>query len=114
MVIFETLSKLGKQIRLTDAQWEHIRRNHRELDNQLQKMQQALEHPDLVYYCPAEENYQYYKYFQRTPVTEKYLMLVVKHLNDEGFIITAFFMSPAKIRKTGKVVIYGQEDRYQL
>ncbi len=110
MVIFETISKLGKKIRLTDVQWIHILRKHKELDRQTQKMKRTLLTPDVVYYCPKEENYQYYKYFRQPPVTEKYLMVVVKHLNDEGFIITAFFISKGKMRKAGKEVVYGPED----
>lgn len=110
MVIFETISNLSKRIRLINVQWVHIIHKHRELDSQLQKMIHTLQDPDVVYYCPREENYQYYKYFEQTPVTEKYLLLVVKHLNDEGFIITAFFISEGKIRKTGKVVVYGKEN----
>jgi hypothetical protein len=45
-------------------------------------------------------------------VTEKYLLLVVKHLNDEGFIITAFFV--ARIRKEGKEVKYEKENIHKL
>jgi hypothetical protein len=45
-------------------------------------------------------------------VTEKYLLMVAKHLNDAGFIITAFFVS--KIKKEGKEVIYGEEDIHKL
>ena len=97
-----------------NVQWIHVLRKHGELNSQIQKMKQTLQDPGLVYYCPDEENYQYCKYFQRTPVTEKYLPLVVKHLNGDGFIITAFFISVSKMRKTGKVIVYGQEDVHEL
>ncbi len=112
MIIFEIVSKLGKTIRLTEIQWAHIDEKHKELRNQIQKMKTTLENPDIIYYSTTEENYHYYKYFKETPVTEKYLLLIVKHLNDEGFIITAFFVS--KIKKKGKVVIYGEENINKL
>lgn len=112
MIIFELISRLDKKIRLTEIQWAHIESKHKELRNQIQKMIVTLENPDLVYYSPVEENYHYYKYFKETPVMEKYLLLIVKHLNDEGFIITAFFVT--KIRKEGKEVIYGEENIHKL
>ncbi|MEW6214654.1 MAG: hypothetical protein AB1478_05535 [Nitrospirota bacterium] len=103
---------MNKKIRLTEIQWTHIELKHKELSNQIQKMIDTLENPDLVYYSPREENYYYYKYFRETPVTEKYLLLIVKHLNNEGFIITAFFVT--KIRKEGKEVIYEGENIHKL
>ncbi|MEW6416890.1 MAG: PBECR2 nuclease fold domain-containing protein [Nitrospirota bacterium] len=112
MLIFEVLSKLNKKIRLTEIQWAHIESKHKELKNQIQKMIATLENPDFVYYSPTEENFHYYKRFEETPVTEKYLLMVAKHLNDDGFIITAFFVS--KIKKEGKEVIYGEENIHKL
>ena len=66
MVIFETVSKLGKDIRLTDVQWIHILRKHGELKSQIQKMKQTLQDPGLVYYCPDEENYQLTNTFSKS------------------------------------------------
>ena len=112
MVIFEINSKLEKKIRLTEVQWAHIRIKHSELDNQLSKMIETLKEPDLVCYSSDEENYQYYKYFAKTPVNEKYLLVIVKHLNKEGFVITAFFVG--KIKKEFKEVVYGEKNFYKL
>lgn len=93
MSLFERSSKLGKQVRLTEVQWAHIASKHREILDQKGKIIQTLENPDIVYYSSLENNYQYCKHFEETPVTQKYLLLVVKHLNGEGFVITAFFVS---------------------
>ena len=112
LIVFEALSKLNKKIRLTEIQWAHIELKHKELRNQIQKMIGTLENPNFIYYSPAEESYHYYKYFKETPVTEKYLLLVVKHLNDEGYIITAFFVT--RIRKEGKEVKYEKENIHKL
>ena len=112
MPVFEIISKIEKKIRLTEMQWAHIVYKHPEMENQLEKMILTLIIPDLVYYSPREENYQYYKYFDETPITKKYLLVIVKHLNDEGFIITSFFIS--KIKRFTKEVVYGKEDIYKL
>jgi len=64
----------------------------------------TLQDPDFVLYSKDDDNYQYHKFFSETPVTEKHLLVVVKHLDDEGFVITAFFLR--KIKEKGKVRVY--------
>ena len=112
MMVFEIRSRLDVEVRLGEAQWLHIRSRHEEMESQQEKMILTLEDPSVVYYSPRDEVYYYYRHFEETPVTEKYLLLVVKHLNSEGFIITSFFVS--RIRTRGKEVVYEQEDFYQL
>lgn len=112
MAIFEVTSKLEKKIRLTEVQWIHIRIRHPELDNQSSRIIETLREPDFVCYCSEEENYQYYRYFVETPVSKKYLLVIANHLNEEGFVITAFFVG--KIRKQDKEVVYGEENFYKL
>lgn len=108
MPIFEIVSKLGKKVRLTEIQWTHIKYKHIELDNQISKMISALQEPDFVYYSPLEENYHYVKLFKETPISEKYLLIIIKHLNQEGFVITGFFVS--EIKRKEKRLVYGEED----
>lgn len=112
MSIFEIYCKLKKKIRLTEIQWSHIKYRHPELENQTENMLKTLESPEVVYYSPVENLYHYYRHFTNTPVTEKYLLLVVEHLNDEGFVVTAFFVS--KIKKIEKEVTYGKENYNKL
>ncbi len=107
--VFEVTSRLGTKIRLSDIQWSHIEVRHKELRGQLDEMKLALIEPDTVYYSAAEETYHYYKKFSRTPVSEKFLLLVSKHQDGEGFIITAFFV--ARIRRQKKVLVYGSKNR---
>jgi hypothetical protein len=107
--VFEVTSRLGTKIRLSDMQWSHIEARHRELRGQLDKMKLTLIEPDTVYYSAGEETYHYYKKFSRTPVSEKFLLLVAKHRDGEGFIITAFFV--ARIRRQEKVLVYGGKNR---
>ncbi len=37
-----------------------------------------------------------YRFFADTPVTAKYLAVVVKLLDDDGFIVTAYFTDKVK------------------
>lgn len=102
MVAFEVVSKHKKKIRLTEVQWAHISLRHPELENQIDKMILTLKKPDFIYYSPQEENYHYYKFFDKTPLTNKYLLLIIKYMNGEGFVITTFFISKIKVK--GKVL----------
>ena len=38
----------------------------------------------------------YYKLYERTPVTTKFLCVVVKNSDDDGFIITAYYTDTIK------------------
>lgn len=112
LVVFEVTSKLGKRVRLTEVQNLHITSRHRELGNQTGKMRITLEEPDSVWYSTAEDVHHFYKWFTQTPISEKYLLVIVKHLDDEGFIVTSFFVS--KIRKRNKVLVYGRGSLHSL
>ena len=111
-ILIKVTSVLSKRIRLTYTQWKHITEKHREVDSQLKLIQETLVDPEFVLYSPSEENFQYYRFQKDSPVTDKYLLVVVKHLNQEGFIITAFFVRKVKLRE--KEVVYGEENLYKL
>ncbi len=102
--IFSVVSCLGKMIELTAVQWSHITLRHRELRGQIAKMKLTLVEPDRVYYSSSEGTHYFYRRFARTPVSQKYLLLVVKHRNGQGFIITAFFTR--RVRTQGRVRVY--------
>lgn len=104
MVIFEVQSCLNKKVRLTRTQWDHTVFRHRELKGQEEKIIQTLQEPEIVLYSQTDDNYQYYRYYPNTPVNGKYLLDIVKHLNNEGFVITVFFLR--KIKEKGKVMVY--------
>jgi hypothetical protein len=105
MTIFEVLSKQGVNARLTKTQWDHIALRHKELENQRDKIKETLQEPNFILYSTTDHNYQYYRYYSKTPFTAKYLLVNVKKSNSHGFIITAFFVG--KIKEKGKVKIYG-------
>jgi len=111
-MIIEVISKLNKRVRLTEVQWAHIQYKHKELNAEIQKIELALKQPDIIYYSKTDVLYYYYKHFDQTPVSNKYLLLVVKHLNGEGFVVTAFFCS--KIRKANMEAVYGEENIHKL
>jgi hypothetical protein len=102
-ILFTITSALGRHIRLTETQWRHIGKR-RELQGQLNRMKETLAEPAAVYYVPGEDSYHYYRFYPRTPVSSKYLLVIAKHLDGEGFIITCFYAR--KISKPEKVLLY--------
>jgi len=108
MIVFESQSIERKNIRLTETQQLHILQGHKECAEQTDKMILTIKSPDVIYFDPAEEVYHYLRFFSDTPVTEKFMLLIVKHVDNEGFIITAFFIS--KIKLKGKVKVYAKEN----
>ena len=90
MILWETLDKSGRLIHLSIERWKHIAREHPEVAD-MEKLKEVIMKPDkitLSFYDPAKVRY-YYKFFKKL---NRYLMIAVKYLNGNGFIITAYLM----------------------
>lgn len=109
MSLRETKSKMGVKIRLSQPRWNHILSKHPEMEDQMEYISQTLESPDTVYFVPSRDNYHYYRLFPDTPVKyDKHLSVIARHLNEEGFVITAYYTS--RINEKGKVKHYEKEN----
>lgn len=92
----------GRQIRLTDERWNHIETDHPEMFRQIDKIEDTLLNPDIIIKSKIDHTVElFYRYYKTTPVTEKYLCIVVKILIDDLFIITAYFTDT---KKGGKII----------
>ncbi len=58
----------------------------------------------VIYYVEGEDTYHYYRFYPQTPVSSKHLLIIVKHLDGEGFVITCFYAR--RISKPEKVLVY--------
>ena len=86
--ILEVIDKTGRKIHLSNERWSHIRKKHPEIE----EIKQALINPNKLKENPLDETINYYhKYFKHKKSQGKYLLISVKYLNGNGFIITAFF-----------------------
>jgi hypothetical protein len=87
----------GRQIRLTDERQAHMEVDHPELSGQIDKIQDTLLNPDLLVIAKADLEVElFYRHYPATPVTEKYLCVVVKVTAKDVFIITAYFTDTIK------------------
>lgn len=90
--VFEVIDKSGRKIRLTKRQWQHITDIHSEMANYLEEIKKTMENPLKIIFQEKGGLYRYYDYVKHRKHPEKYLRVIVKYLNNHGYIITAHFV----------------------
>jgi hypothetical protein len=95
-ILFEVRTPLNVTIRITEEYWEYIVEiKHKIMANKEHLVKEILAGLDEVRRSLIDKSvFLYYKKFDR-------LYCVAKHLNDEGFIITAY---PTDKIKEGEIV----------
>jgi len=88
----------GVPIRLTDERWRHILTSHTDMKDNLDKLIETVENPDMILKGVSDE-LRAVKFFKQTHLGAKYLMVAYKEFKDDGFIITAY-----KTSKIDKIV----------
>ncbi|PIU54912.1 MAG: hypothetical protein COS88_06140 [Chloroflexi bacterium CG07_land_8_20_14_0_80_51_10] len=104
-IFFNVRSKFGKTIRLTKTIWHNkILVEHPEFgdrDEYVDQLRETIEHPEYIVKGWTGE-YLALRWCEIAPKSPKYLCVVYRELNNEGFIITAFFISKyEKLLKRG-------------
>ncbi len=86
----------GRAIRLTDDRLEHIRRRPVMIGHET-KIRETVADPDVVVESRQDTSVRlYHKLYPQTPVSRKYMLVAVKVLADDAFVITAFFTDREK------------------
>lgn len=87
----------SRQIRLSSERQDHIEVDHLEMSGQIDKIEETLASPDVIVKSRTDPDVElFYHHYSTTPVTEKYLCVVVKVLDNDLFIITAYFTDAIK------------------
>ena len=96
-ILFEVRTPLNVTIRITEEYWRYIVEiKHKIMANKEHFVKEILAEPDEVRRSLIDKSvFLYYKKFDRL------YCVVTKHLNDEGFIITAY---PTDKIKEGEIV----------
>ena len=79
-------TKDGKLIRLTEKQWVHVKQRHPEIVNKLGDIQNAILNP-TARIQHSDETTKFYKFIKNE---NRYIMVAVRILNGDGFVITAY------------------------
>ncbi len=96
MDVLAVKSEVGRIVRLDEDRWKHVR-EHPEMKDEMDRLRETVVKPDEVRRSIYDASvWLFYKHYRNTPVTEKYLLVVVSIQNEEGFIVTAFFTDTVK------------------
>lgn len=91
--ILETKDKTGRNIYLTQERLNHIQK-HPEMADQIEQIKDTLKSPDIITKFPYDRKARfYYRYYKER---NEHLLVLVKYLNGEGFIITSFYTDKVK------------------
>ena len=72
------------------------------MDGQLEHIRETVARPEVVIVTDSDETVRvYHRHYTHTPVTSEYLLVAVKIVEDDAFVLTAFFSSR---QKKGKLV----------
>lgn len=86
----------GVSVRLTSERWTHIL-DHPEMVGQQDRLAETLASPDIVMATVKDETvHTYHRQYETTPVTRKYMVVVVKMAPGDAFVVTAFYSSRVK------------------
>lgn len=89
-IIFEVKDKSGRSIYLSKERWIHINQEHPEVAPFMEDIKDAIVTPvRIIQYEYDKKVRYYYKYFKQQLL---YLLVIVKYLNNHGFIVTAYFV----------------------
>ena len=87
----------NRRIRLTVERQAHIGTDHPEMSEQIGKIQGTLLNPDeIVSLITDDFGELFYRHYEKTPVTDKTLCVVVKAVGHNMFIITSYFTNATK------------------
>ena len=86
--VFEIIDKTGKKTHLSKERFKHIQK-HPHMQDSIENLKITLKNPTTIRY--DEKVTYFYKEFKEMDFSERYLLVSVKYLNGEGFIITSFF-----------------------
>jgi len=86
-----------RYIRLTSERQHHFETDHPEMRGQIAKIEETLKEPDIIVRSRVDPSVElFYKRYSETPVSEKFLCVVVKIGNGDASIITAYFTDSIK------------------
>jgi len=85
-IYFEAITPLGARVRTTKEYWEYIVNvKHRLMKGKEDMVKEILMDPNEIYRSQIDQNvFLYYKKYDRL------YCVVVRHMGNEGFLITAY------------------------
>ncbi len=89
MIKFEILTPLGFTVRTSEIYWQKLITKHPDLNNFLQEIKQTLNFPVEIR-CSSRDQGVLLFYLPRKDKNKRWFVTVVRKLNGDGFVITAY------------------------
>ena len=87
----------GRLVRLTEERREHLETKHPEMAGQRPRFVETLREPDSVVRSRAGAGIElFYRLYDQSPVSSKYMCVVVKVLSGDNFVVTAYYTDRVK------------------
>ncbi len=100
-MIGTVISKNSKVLRLTAERWSHIVEAHDYMAGNQDLVFETLEDPDIIVSGEKDE-FIAMRYYDKTSISEKHIVVIYKEEENDGFVITAFMTSKSeKITRKG-------------
>ena len=93
--IFEVVDKTGRKIRFSKKQYSHSMRKHSYMHKYMEEIKQTIQNPDKIIYPTKDKGY-YYKRYKYLKNPNRFILVVVKYLNGDGYIITSYLEEKIK------------------
>ena len=96
-MLFEIFDKNGKLIRLTNKQHSHMMDEHPYMHKYIEELKEKLQEPDKITSYSFDENIKYfYKGYKHLDKPNKFVLVIAKYLNGEGYIISSYLETKIK------------------
>jgi hypothetical protein len=87
----------GRCIRLTEERVAHLETDHPEMKGQIERLRETVEAPDRIVTSRSDDKAELnYRLYPETPVTTKFMCVVVKDSETDGFVVTAYYTDTEK------------------
>ena len=93
-LIFKIKDKSGRLVHLSKERWIHIIQEHPELTNKIESIKETILNPTTIKTYSYEINIKHF--YSWNKISKKYLIVIVKYLNGNGFVITSFYTRKLK------------------
>ena len=86
-----------RSIRLTEERQRHLQTAHPEMAGAVPRIAETLANPDRIVRSVTDETVElFYRHYPSTPVSSKFLCIVVKFVVGDSFIVTAYYTDTIK------------------
>ena len=93
--IFEVTDKNSRKVKLTKERWSHIRIEHPNVES-FEEIIESVQNPDKIIEDEREGVEYFFKYFKNKKWKSKFLKIVVKYINKEGSVLSAYLTRSIK------------------